>query len=78
MNLENMFCEINPDRRNLHGGRLLSVGVPQRPQFGIQMPERGPSTPSGQILPKWARRTKSFDALPRLFSARRANSEELV
>ena len=27
MNLENMLCEINPNRRNLHGGRLLSMGV---------------------------------------------------
>ncbi len=41
MNLENMFCEINPDRRNLHGGRLLSVGVQQRTPFGTQVPGAG-------------------------------------
>jgi AraC-like DNA-binding protein len=44
-----MFCEINPDRRNLHGGRLLSVGVQQRPQFGTQMPGAGAVHPIRSI-----------------------------
>jgi hypothetical protein len=48
VDLENVLCEINPDRRNLHGEWLLSVGAQQRPQFGTQCRERGPSTPSGQ------------------------------
>jgi hypothetical protein len=49
VNLKNMLCEVNPDRRNLHGEWLLSMAAQKTTTlWHIRAGERGPSITSGQ------------------------------
>lgn len=58
---ENMFCAIDPYCRNLQGGQFLSVGVRQRPHFGMPMTGAGAVHPirSPSSTPRPRSRKKS-------------------
>jgi len=46
MNLKNLFCEINPNSRHLHGGRSFRLGYQYTPNLAHPCRfERGASIP---------------------------------